>query len=377
MGKAKYQRSTNGLYQTKVWDGTYTATGQKHRVSLYSSKSSRDLEMKVAEFTSKVNSGQIVLDPSMEFITYARQWRRAYKSAASSKATQAMYDNIIDKHLIELSGIRLVDIRRTHLQDLINQHTDRPRIMQQLVLTFKQIVKSAMADRLLPATAYMDICTGITVPRYKADEKRPLNDTEKAALRLCSDPHHSAAFTQREKLFVYLIYGCGLRRGEALALSWFDVNIDSMEISINKSLAFDKNDPYLKDPKSLNGKRTVPVPGYLYDALLSAPRTGPLIQTKSHGYLTQSVYVKMWASIVRKMNSAAGGTSSIHVIYGLTAHIFRHNYCTALCYQVPEISLERIASLMGDDLKTVLSVYSHVTTERQDVSVTIQNAVSL
>ena len=377
MGKAKYTRGANGLYQTKVWDGTYTESGKKHRVSVYSAKSSRDLEQKVAELTAKVNAGQIVLDQNVDFIEYARQWRKAYKGAASSKNTQAMYDNIIEKHLITLAGTRLVDIRKIHLQDLINSHVDKPRIMQQLVLTFKQIIKAAMSDRLLPATAYLDICTGITVPKYKAEEKRPLTDEEKAAVKACCDPSNPAAFSPREKLFVLLIYGCGLRRGEALALTWFNVNLKTMEISITQNLAFEKNSNYLKDPKSSNGKRTVPIPEYLRDALQSAPRTGPLIQSRKKGYLTPSGYRRLWESITAKMNQAAGGSESVHVIFDLTAHIFRHNYCTALCYQVPAISLERIAALMGDDLKTILAVYSHVQNERQDVSVTIQNAVSL
>ena len=76
------------------------------------------------------------------------------------------------------------------------------------------------------------------------------------------------------------------------------------------------------------------------------------------------------------MNLAAGGSSYTKVIYGLTAHIFRHNYCTNLCYQVPDISLQRIAYLMGDNLNTMIAVYSHLTDEKKDIVQTIQNSIN-
>jgi integrase len=61
------------------------------------------------------------------------------------------------------------------------------------------------------------------------------------------------------------------------------------------------------------------------------------------------------------MNKAAGET----VVEGLTAHIFRHNYCTELCYQVPTISTKMIARLLGDDERMVIEVYSHLVEERE------------
>ncbi len=54
-------------------------------------------------------------------------------------------------------------------------------------------------------------------------------------------------------------------------------------------------------------------------------------------------------------------------IQGLTAHIFRHDYCTQLCYQVPRISTKMIAKMLGDTEKMVLDVYSHIDEEKEDV----------
>lgn len=74
-------------------------------------------------------------------------------------------------------------------------------------------------------------------------------------------------FTDREKCFLYIIYGCGLRREEALALTKDDIDFDTAEISVSKALCFDGNNAYIKEPKSQRGYRRVPIPGSLIDFL--------------------------------------------------------------------------------------------------------------
>lgn len=85
----------------------------------------------------------------------------------------------------------------------------------------------------------------------------------------------------------------------------------------------------------------------------------------------------MWASIIRKMNIAAGRTKMFPKITGLTAHIFRHNYCTMLCYQIPLISVRKIAALMGDTERVVLDIYNHIVEEKEDVSGALELALAL
>ena len=68
---------------------------------------------------------------------------------------------------------------------------------------------------------------------------------------------------------------------------------------------------------------------------------------------------------------------SENAVPGLTAHIFRHNYCTELCYQVPKISIKKIAQLMGDTEKMVLDVYNHISEERENAEAVISDVFRL
>lgn len=145
-----------------------------------------------------------------------------------------MYENIIEKHFSYLSGLKLTDLSRTHFQLLINNAAEYPRTCQQIKITFCQVIKSAISDKLLPADSLEAICRDIDMPKYTPAEKRGLTPLEKEAIK-------TADFTDREKAFVYIAYGCGLRRGEILALTVFDISLERAELTANKSLAFEGN----------------------------------------------------------------------------------------------------------------------------------------
>lgn len=375
MAKAKYKKNSRGEYHTRIWDGTYNPDGSKHRVNLKSKKSSADLERQVNALKSQVENGRYVQDSDTLFLDYARQWLRVKKDVREQN-TQAMYRNIVEKHLSFLADVRLSEIRNSHFQLAINRALDKPRTCQQIYITFKQILKMAVTDNYLGAGMYEMICSDINLPKYTRTEKRALTQAEKDAIR-------TADFTDRERAFVYIIYSCGLRRGEALALSAFDFSFEANKstISITKTLIFANNVPEIKAmPKTDNGFRKVPLPEQAAAFLkkyISGLDGTQLFTSRNSPLITHSSYVKMWASIVRKMNRAAGGTDAFPVISGLTAHIFRHNYCSELCYKVPEISIKKIARLMGDSGKIVMDVYNHIIDEKEDVFSVVEEALAI
>ncbi len=365
MAKAKYTKGSDGYFQAKVWDGTYTDLGKKHYISLRTDKSSKALERMVNEHNRAVEERRLVKKTDMLFIAYAKSWRDVYK-ANREKNTLAMYDRIINKFKI-LEGVRLRDISRMHYQMVINNADGHPRTQQQIALTFKQILKSAVADKYLPANIIPDIFDHTDRIKYTASEKRPLTEIEKVAV-------FRADLLPQDKAFVYILYGCGLRRGEALALTRFDVDLERRILSVRRALAFDGNNPYIKSTKSSNGVRTVPIPSRIYPYLRSychSIHREKLFCTSSGGWITKSSYRKMWARITADLQAAADGPIS-----GLTAHVFRHNYCTNLCYQIPAVSIGKVAELLGDTEKMVLEVYNHIIAEKEDAAGAVEKALN-
>lgn len=366
MTKAKYTKGQDGYFKTRVWDGTLTELGKKRYVTIRSKKSSRDLENKVIEYNQMVRERKAVRKSDISFYSYAQKWRQIYK-ASRSKNTHAMYDNIIEHYFSDLKYVCISEVSRQQYQATLNKAEGKSRVQQQIALTFKQVVKSAILDQYLPANAIDMIFTGTESIKYTPTEKRALMEHEKDAL-------FKADLSDSDRAFAYLLYGCGIRRGEALALTKDKIDLKAHTLTVNQSLAFDGNNPYLKTPKTKNGYRAVPIPDIIYPFIAEYISRLPgekLFYMSGNRWVTQSSYVKMWKRILRKMQEQ----TEIPIV-GLTAHVFRHNYCTNLCYQMPAISIKKIASLLGDTDKVVMEVYNHMILEKEDACEAVNNAVN-
>ena len=78
----------------------------------------------------------------------------------------------------------------------------------------------------------------------------------------------------------------------------------------------------------------------------------------------------MWDRIYKSLLAAGADRDD------LTPHVFRHNYCTNLCYQIPTISIKRIAALMGDTEKMIIEVYNHIILEKEDAVSAVEKALN-
>lgn len=365
----KYQRGQDGYFSTRKWDGTYTADGKKRRKNIRSKKSSRDLENKVREFEAQVQNRKIVIKNDIRFVDYARKWLETYKADKEAN-TKAMYSRIIEKHLIQLEYVGVSDIQKVHIQLVLNNAVGHKRTQEQILMTFNSVMKCAVSDKLFPANELADILESIDKINYKAKEKRGLYPFEEQALFI-------APLKEMDRIYLYLIYGCGFRRGETLALTVEDIDLVHKRIQINKAYAYPDNAPILKTPKSDNGFRTVPIPNVIYVTLkryiekLEIDNRSLLFYMKNGKPTSKSSFNKMWKRIL-----AALQVVTEEQIEGLSSHIFRHNYCTNLCYQIPKISIKKIAQLMGDTEAMVLKVYNHILLEKEDSDDAINTAFS-
>lgn len=366
MAKAKYTPDKNGWYSTLVWDGTYDQYGRKHRKQLRTKKSSKELERIVADFKKSVEKNDLTVKSNYTVQSYAQEWMRVYKAGMEIN-TQAMYKNIIDKHFVRLKDVKLSDLRRIHLQLMLNNASTATG--RQIYMTLQQVIRSAVKDHFLPESIVPDIFGEISAPKVKSKERRPLTESEVQAV-------FSADLQPMDKAFLWIIYGCGLRRQEALALTVFDVDVTRSILTVNKAIAFDGNNPILKTTKSENGARSVPMPGFLKEYLMwyiKQLKGTNLFYCRGKIHMTHSAYVKMW----KRISDALAAVDNKNLrIRELTAHSFRHNYCSSLCYQIPTVSIKRIAQLMGDTEAVVMKVYNHIILEKEDASNAVENALA-
>jgi integrase len=297
----------------------------------------------------------------MAFKDYATAWNETYNLVKTAK-TRAVCNNIIYKHIIPaIGGIPINKLFPSDVQKMVNDRSDKRQTCEQIRMGLRQINKSAINDGLIAK----DFCYGVKLLGKIKTKKRALTDLEKKAVE-------KADFTDRERAFVYLILYFGLRRQEALAVCSSDFKNNVLHI--NKTISFNGNEWEIKETKSQAGVRDLPIPQKVtlfFKNYISALNTLQLI-TKMDGTLVSlSSYTKMWKTIVRKLNDSVLTDKERELktqkITGLTAHIFRHNYCTELYYS--DISLKEATRLMGHaDVKMIMNVYAHLDDKRENTA---------
>lgn len=356
---AKYKKRPDGRYATSTIVG-YDDNGKPKRKTLYG-RTIMELDKKVAEFKSLQNKGIIINDEGMTVEQWGKKWLELYKSAKEYN-TYTMYQNVLNKHIIpQLGNIRLNALKSHHIQELLNDIIQKGhhRTAEIVKLTIKQMIQQAIINEYI----YKDVSLKVSLPQSKKKEKRALTTEEKLLIE-------KSKLTQKERVFVDLLYYTGVRRGEALALTVKDIDFINRKLTINKNLVLKDSQSDIKNsPKTDAGNRLIPLPTKLLSELKEylANVSSIYLFTKQNGELmTKSSFRRFWDNILDKMNIAAGGdkfsrseTAIRLVSKDITPHIFRHTYATNLYYA--GIDVKTAQRLLGhSNIQITLEIYTHL-----------------
>lgn len=311
-------------------------------------KTDREVEQKMREYKEKEERGKM-------FAEVADEWEREHEREVGEAARK--YYSLCVRRLKEffdmpIKEIRPLDIKR-YMNTLVKAGyaggTARIRMT-----TIKQILSFAVIE------GYIEVSPA-------AESKMPKNMPKKERNALTEDQEEIVRRSGIERnatfwLFPYLLLYTGMRRGEAAALTYEDIDRKNGVIHVTKKINYvNGSNPKLENfLKSKNGKRDIPLLPPLADAL---PKNAiGLIFSGKNGYMTCSEIQKMWRQYCEEVGLVDDSGDKLE--YPITPHCLRHSFAT-ICFEAG-LDPRSAAQFLGDDVQTLETVYTHLRTKKQE-----------
>lgn len=150
-------------------------------------------------------------------------------------------------------------------------------------------------------------------------------------------------------LFALLCLYTGLRRGEALALRYEDIDREAKEIHVRRSVVFQGNTPQIKATKTKNGVRDVVLPDILAGKI---GKGSGYIFSDEGKLLTRDQYRKRWAAYCKAIG------------FEITAHQLRHGYASML-YEADVGDKDAQEQLGHANITLTRDVYTHISKKQR------------
>ena len=251
------------------------------------------------------------------FRTIAEKWYKVYKgdNEKLKPSTKDDYRRVLDKIIYPVFAESAIDeITTTDIQTMLNQYKGMASTSQtKLLITLRQVFEVAIQDHLItvnPAKGKLTK-TGAEKKDGRALTKAEWLNVQKALPDMI----------EPDRMFTALMMYEGLRRGEALGLTWDHVDFDKNCLHIVQQAAFNQgnNDATIQSPKTKSSVRDVPLVVPLRNILKNTRRQGKYIVGNGDKPYTKSMMTKSFKRI-----KAATGIEDLH------PHMFRYSHATML-----------------------------------------------
>lgn len=246
--EGSFRQRPNGL-----WEARFSVNGQQ--VSVYA-KTRPEVVRKMRARLDQADRGIPASDERITVERFLQMWLEESAKPTVRETTYEAYAGHVRNHLVPALGHRkLAKLEPSHVQAMMNDQlatglspTTVNRIRATLRRALNRAVKWGMVSR--------NVATLVDAPKPNRYRVEAITPEEATAIVAAVQDHRLGA------LYI-LMLAVGLRLGEALGLSWDDVNLDARTVTVRRSLQRLNSEFRLTEPKSEQSRRTIPMPEFL------------------------------------------------------------------------------------------------------------------
>ena len=281
--------------------------------------------------------------PKTDFCEYANKWMVEKAEHKLRSGTATNYRGHIKLITSHFQGMTLQGIDRDLIQGFLDKfaHQSESTTRHKRII-LQQIFEWGIEDGLIlqnPAKS-----NRIEVKGKKKQKRSAIPEEDYRKVLECIVNVDKPT----DRSLLALTAFTGMRRGEALALKWEDIDWKEGIVHVTKAIAFKGNQPYVKPPKSKSGNRSLPLIPELAEVLKPLQQlSGYIAGRDTENPLTETM-VKNCLNRIRKQSGLQD--------YGF--HNLRHTYATVMARD-PNVTSKTLQTLMGHaDISTTFNMYA-------------------
>ena len=261
IGNITARKSTKNSWQIQIDRGRDPVTGKRLRSYENLKGTKRDAERKLVTLLRNLESGDHIEPSKVTFEEFSRRWLKDHAWANLSPETAQAYEIMVKKHMVAAFGRHKLQqitpeiLQRYYADKLATGRRDgkgglSPRTVKHHHRLLHVIFASAVKWRVLPRNP----ADAVDPPQF---QRKEMNTFDQEGLETFLN---SLQDTEYYPVFYTLLF-TGMRRSEALALRWQDLDLDFGRLSIERSLHHlnDRTFHFLP-PKTEKSRRLVALP---------------------------------------------------------------------------------------------------------------------
>ena len=356
-------------YMFKAYLGTDELTGKQKYTTRRGFASRKEAQLAISRLKLDIEENGFVKANHDTFEEIYLLWFDSAYVNTVKESTYVKTKEMFRVHILPAFGsMKLNKISVTYCQTTVNNWCDslaKYRVMKNYVT---KVLDYSIALGLLKDNPMRKI----TMPKRKeiVDGEKVENYYNKEELQHFLDCIKSDGFARWHALFRLLAFS-GMRKGEALALEWKDIDFNQSTVTVNKTLARGENNKLIiQSPKTKTSFRTVSVdPGTMQ--LLKEWRKEQARDYLKLGFNTMQPSQVVFTTYKNEYMQLASVTNRInkiikkHDLKVITTHGLRHTHCSLLFEA--GASIQEVKERLGhSDIQTTMNIYTHVTEKAKE-----------